>query len=127
MVNEGFNRLRDEFPLFIACQNGYARTAEVLIRHGFSINAQVLLPKQNSILRFRLKVRKSDGAPPLFVAAQNGHLDVVKYLVEHGAAIDSPRNTGATPLFIACQHGHTNVATYLIKKGAQVSAPTKKV
>ncbi|CAI0654143.1 unnamed protein product, partial [Colletotrichum noveboracense] len=91
-------------PLYVACKNGNAKLAEMLL----GIGADIV-------------IKNDGGSTPLHVASYNGHIDVVKLLFEKGADVTVTDNDGWTPLFVASYNGHMDVVKLLLEKGADVA------
>ena len=96
-------------PLHYACQNGYLKLAELLLRYGADPNME-----------------DADMHTPLHFAARNNQLDCAALLIKHGAIVDAPDIAGWTPLrgAILCQH--ENMAALLQKHGARITEFSKK-
>ena len=75
-------------PLFIACENGHAETARVLVDNEFAVDQAT-----------------EKGETPLYMTCRNGHVDVAELLLESGADINIADGEGRTPLFAACWGG----------------------
>ena len=93
-ASELAGRLQDgATPLWIACENGHADAARLLLNQGVDIN-------------------RADkyGATPLLAACSKGHVDAVRLLLDEGAEVDRSTEGGQTPLFIACYNGHVDAA-----------------
>jgi ankyrin repeat protein len=58
-------------PLYIVCENGGLKIAQLLVDNGAMINSI-----------------DNEGHTPLYVACKNGHLTIVKLLIEKGATIN---------------------------------------
>ena len=86
-------------PLYIACFEGHADVATLLLDHGAD-----LLPAR---------------ASPLLIACECAHVDAARVLLDRGANVDG-RNDEVTPLYVACASNNVNVATLLLDRGADV-------
>mgnify|MGYP001380343762 CR=1 FL=1 len=103
-ASELAERLQDgATALWIACENGHADAARLLLDQGVDIN-------------------RADkyGATPLLAACSKGHVDAVRLLLDEGAEVDRSTEGGQTPLFIACYNGHVDAAQLVLDKGAEV-------
>ena len=127
-------------PLFIACENGHAETARVLVDNEFAVDqatekgetplymtcrnghvdvAELLLESGADI-----NIADGEGRTPLFAACWGGdvdnppHLDVARLLLDKGADVNQGRNDGTTPLYAACENGHVDTARLLLEHGA---------
>jgi uncharacterized protein len=103
MVNS-FND--DHTPLHVACRDGHAEIAELLIESGADVNA----------------VEHVFGAVPLHKAVYNGHARITQMLADRpGIDLDYQGATnGYTPLHDALWHGFADCALILIRKGARL-------
>jgi len=88
-------------PLMVAASQGLLSVAELLVRHGASV--------QTTGIR---------QMTPLHEAASNGQAAMVKYLLYQGAQVDAETTDGATPLMCAAAWGSIEVLQLLLKSGA---------
>jgi len=95
-------------PLHMAAEKGHKKTAEILIRQGADVNAEM-----------------RNGETPLHLAAEYGHKEMAQLLIEQGANVNAKTQTGESPLHRAAANGHVEMVSFLIKQGAVVSG-TKK-
>ncbi|XP_052706711.1 uncharacterized protein LOC128182140 [Crassostrea angulata] len=94
-------------PLFLACQNGYESTVNLLLRKRPNVNACT-----------------NDGSSPLYIACQNGHDGTVLLLLSNGADINLCKENGTSPLLIACENGHDSTVQVLLSNGADINLCT---
>ena len=87
--------------LFFAAMSGDRGIAELLHRHGASVNAG------------------EGGNMPLHAAAAFGHRNMAEWLIANGAKIDAPSYNGRTPLALAIDRGHHDVAELLRQHGGK--------
>ena len=137
-ASELAGRLQDgATPLWIACENGHADAARLLLNQGVDINradkygATPLLAacSKGHVDAVRLLLdegaevdRSTEGGQtPLFIACYNGHVDAAQLVLDKGAEVDRANEGGVTPLWIACGEGHVNAARLLLKRGAEVN------
>ena len=122
--------------LLVACRNGHADVARLLIEEGADVGQAMndgatpllmaCLNGHDDVARLLIEKdadvgqAKNDGASPLLIAGQNGHLDVARLLLENGAEVGQAKNDGVSPLFIASLNGHLDVARLLLHEGADV-------
>ncbi len=90
-------------PLYIASQNGYYGTVNILIKHNADINY------------------KYKNFTPLYIASRNGHVDIVKKFISIGANVNIYGDDGSTPYYVACQNGYHKIVKLLIKSGADTN------
>ena len=88
------NASEGETMLFVACQNGHHKVAEILLNQdGVEINKA-----------------SNKGQTPLYRAASNGHHKVVELLLrQDDILVNQAANNGVTPLCIAASKGHHRV------------------
>eukprot|EP00698_Gefionella_okellyi_P008759 TRINITY_DN2190_c0_g1_i2.p1 TRINITY_DN2190_c0_g1~~TRINITY_DN2190_c0_g1_i2.p1 ORF type:complete len:511 (-),score=90.56 TRINITY_DN2190_c0_g1_i2:958-2490(-) len=72
-------------PLHIACQEGHADMAELLLDNGA-----------------QLELNDFDGETPLAAAASYGRIEIVSHLLQRGANVNARSSKGNTPLIVAC-------------------------
>ena len=87
--------------LFFAAMAGHIGIAELLRRHGASVNAG------------------EGGNMALHAAAAFGRPQMAEWLIANGAKIDVPSYNGQTPLALAIDRGHNNVAELLRQHGGK--------
>ena len=97
----------NKWPLFLACENGHAEVAQLLLNHEAEIERA-----------------REDGWTPLLVACEKGHVDAARVLLEMGAEVDRAEKDGFTPLYFACYHGHVDAVRLLLDNGAKVDRAT---
>ncbi len=95
-----------ETALLIACHNGRADIAQILLDAGADWN-----------------IKSNNGTKPLMDACSNGHSSVVKVLLSAGANANE-NDDGLTVLMVASQKGYTDVVNALISAGANVNDQT---
>ncbi|NXG16800.1 ANK1 protein, partial [Grallaria varia] len=88
-------------PLHLVAQEGHVLVADVLVKHGVTVDAMTRM-----------------GYTPLHVASHYGNIKLVKFLLQHQADVNAKTKLGYTPLHQAAQQGHTDVVTLLLKHGA---------
>merc|ERR1712000_198887 len=88
--------------LHVACENGHAGCATILLDHGANMDIQDY----------------NDWNTPLHIVCQYGHEGCVTLLLNHGANMGIQNNKGSTPLHIACQYGKEGCITLLLNHGA---------
>ncbi|RDD37564.1 Transient receptor potential cation channel subfamily A member 1-like protein [Trichoplax sp. H2] len=94
----------NNYPLHIACQEGYAECVKVLLSYDAQINA-----------------RNGNEMTPLHLAASKGRTKTVRILVNHKRSILYDRDGRSnTPLHLAAIAGHTEVLSVLLRNGAAV-------
>ncbi|CAE7351068.1 mask [Symbiodinium pilosum] len=87
-------------PLGIACSQGFAKSAAMLLEVGASI-------------------AKPFGSEPLLRACREGHTNVVSLLLQHRADKDQVfRPVGCTPLSVACEYARVQVVQLLLERRA---------
>ncbi len=89
--------------LYIASQNGYYDTVNLLIKHNANINC------------------KYKNFTPLYIASRNGHINIVKKLIAMSADINIYGDDGSTPYYVACQNGHHKIVKLLFEAGADTN------
>ena len=87
--------------LFFAAMSGDRGIAELLRRHGASVNAG------------------EGGNMALHAAAAFGRPRMAEWLIANGAKIDVPSYNGQTPLALAIDRGHHDVAELLRQHGGK--------
>ena len=87
--------------LFFAAMAGHIGIAELLWRHGASVNAG------------------EGGNVALHAAAAFGRSRMAEWLIANGAKIDVPSYNGQTPLALAIDRGHHDVAELLRQHGGK--------
>uniref|UniRef100_A0A8C2QN24 Ankyrin-1 n=1 Tax=Cricetulus griseus TaxID=10029 RepID=A0A8C2QN24_CRIGR len=92
-------------PLHLVAQEGHVPVADVLIKHGVTVDAttrvrQLHAPSQSTQI-------------PLHQAAQQGHTDIVTLLLKNGASPNEVSSNGTTPLAIAKRLGYISVTDVL--------------
>ena len=100
--------------LQMAVKKGDFRLCQLLIDHGASVNASVVMPNN---YRSRGRVCKE---PPLHLAAKGGYTDLCRLLLDNGAGVNT-RVEGRTALQLAIVGGKTNAVTLLLSHGADFS------
>ena len=118
--------------LLLACRNGQANIAQLLLDHGAKINQTGYLGEtalsaacnmgHKDIVELLLKTPgvEVDTAPnpsqrtPLIQACQKGYVDIARLLLNHGANPDLPDKQGKTALDYAFEMGHENVIELLL-------------
>uniref|UniRef100_A0A2K5RF84 Ankyrin-1 n=1 Tax=Cebus imitator TaxID=2715852 RepID=A0A2K5RF84_CEBIM len=88
-------------PLHLVAQEGHVPVADVLIKHGVTVDATTRM-----------------GYTPLHVASHYGNIKLVKFLLQHQADVNAKTKLGYSPLHQAAQQGHTDIVTLLLKNGA---------
>src|SRR4030095_7593999 len=93
-------------PLSLACTNGSAPMARMLLNAGASANAT-----------------QSIGETALMTASRVGNVDVVKELLAHGANVNAVhRGSGQTAIMWAAAEEHPEGVRALVEQGADVRA-----
>ncbi|EDQ86137.1 uncharacterized protein MONBRDRAFT_38518 [Monosiga brevicollis MX1] len=95
-------------PLHYACENGHAKVAEMLLKHGVDAEA-----------------KNMRGDTPLHNACLYGHVKLVEMLLKHGGDVEARNKDDWTPLHEACGNGHVKVVEMLLKHGADADAKNK--
>tara|TARA_B100000459_G_scaffold76497_1_gene42545 strand:- start:100 stop:3240 length:3141 start_codon:yes stop_codon:yes gene_type:complete len=93
----------NKWPLFLACENGHAEVAQLLLNHEAEIERA-----------------REDGTTALNIACEKGHVEAAGILLEMGAEVDRATKNGMTPLFVACAYGRVEAARLLLENGAEV-------
>ena len=132
---------KEEVPL----PPGYARTAELLLKKGASLEARdesgrtplIAAATYGSkgivalLLDKGAKIEATDnaGQTPLIAAACDcavidmpSTYDILKLLIEHGANIEARSSDGKTALMRAAASGHSGNVELLLERGADVNA-----
>ncbi|KAL5323942.1 hypothetical protein ACEPPN_008484 [Leptodophora sp. 'Broadleaf-Isolate-01'] len=118
MDNQGYT------ALMIACENGDAKVAEVLISRGADVNLK--LPaghEEGSILGNGIGLFP-EGKTALMMAATKGREKIVSLLTEAGLEMDSRDANGQTAMLAAALKGRSSVVQYLFNHGGSVTAKT---
>jgi len=97
-------------PLYLACQQGHAKTA-------------IYLMKQNASKEYETYV----GSTPLYVAAQGGHFDCVFSLLEAGADPNHVCKSRGTAARIAAELMRKPILRLLVRYGADLSVNAKEL
>ena len=100
-------RGRDEHgrtPLMVACADGDADTAALLVRRGATIDD-----------------RDNWGNTALMIACATGQSNTAEILVAMGADVNSRNAQGATPLILACRAQSVASVKALLRAGARVT------
>jgi ankyrin repeat protein len=95
-------------PLHWAARAGAMECAEILLKHGASVNA----------------LNKAQRAP-LQLAADRDKVDMIRLLVAHGAGLNTQDKKGRTPLHRATYGGRVAAAEALLEVGANPMMLTK--
>ncbi|KAK6542283.1 Ankyrin repeat and SOCS box protein 3 [Orbilia ellipsospora] len=125
-------------PLWMACQQGNAKIATLLIEeYNVNVNATLFQTQRTAlhqaaqtgnpiIVKLLLdngaefETRDCHGISPLWSAAQNGHDEIVKMLLDKEADTEIiAAGCNRRPLHQAAQCGHTKICTMLLDKKAQ--------
>ncbi len=108
---------RYEFPLLAALHGKHIQVADILLKHGASVDIcgtkhrRPVAFKDVDMLRFLLNHsadvnrRQDDLGTPLHLAAYYGELEVARVLLEHKADVSSQDNGGNTPLHLLLEGG----------------------
>lgn len=89
-------------PLVLACKNGHAKAAKVLIDAGVSSEARGL-----------------GGLTALHYAARNDYMELCEYLIKDAkCAVDIDDDMGSSPLHEACRMGNLRCVVALLDLGA---------
>ena len=91
----------------IACANGDADIADLLIKSGAIIDRALGPP---------------GSLPPLHAAARRGHADICRLIINRGVTIDLPNAAGNRPLHVAAFGRHQNVVKLLLELNCDVNA-----
>uniref|UniRef100_A0A3B1K5L9 Uncharacterized protein n=1 Tax=Astyanax mexicanus TaxID=7994 RepID=A0A3B1K5L9_ASTMX len=98
--------LRGLVPLHNACSYGHYEVAELLVRHGASVNVA-------DLWKFT----------PLHEAAAKGKYEICKLLLKYNTCVNATDKWAFTPLHEAAQKGRTQLCALLLAHGAD---PTMK-
>lgn len=90
----------NQTPLHLACLNGHAEAAALLLEKGFAPNA-----------------KDFDGNTPLHFVCQRNHHQMIPLLTAQGANVHETNKLGLTPLFMAATQETFNA---LVESGANV-------
>jgi len=127
------NEIDGVTALYIACENGNAELAKLLISRGADVNLPVswqgtpLYAANKGGYADIVKLLLNNGAnpnqlaksqTPLYVAAENGCLQCVIHLVDAGADVNALTSNGSPPIHLAKLSGHDDVVAYLRSHGA---------
>ena len=126
-------------PVYIAAQNGYKDTVELLLYLGADINQarndglhSYMSPSEWSQGHRRLLAShgadvnhaNKNGCTPMYAAAKKGHTDIVGLL--EFLALSKPRKQRwLRAVFVAAFHGHTKTVDLLVSLGADVNQTRK--
>jgi len=126
LIHEG------ESALTIALRKNFISIAELLIRHGATINDPHVAPLHSAIaqgnielITFLLSHRADPNLidtkeqAPLAIAIKTGSLPIVKLLLNAGADLADQQNK-KTFLMIACEHNQLEIAKLLLEHGAKI-------
>ena len=105
-INKGDKYQRT--PLLMACRNGHARVAALLIKHNADLNKP-----------------DSSGNTPLHNAAAYGWLECVNLLMKYGADLSPENAWKTTPAIIALQKNHLAIVMELLRAKEDINANTK--
>lgn len=92
-----------EYPLCIACQNGYICVVDALL-------GDQRINVDNQHLRYDMT--------PLHFACRHKHINIVKKLLEKRANTTVEDNVGRTPIFYACENGFADIIKEIITDAA---------
>lgn len=127
------NEIDGVTALYIACENGNAELAKLLINRGADVNLPVswqrtpLYAANKGGYADIVKLLLNNGAnpnqlaksqTPLHVAAENGCLECVIHLVDAGGDVNALTSNGSPPIHLAKLSGHDDVVAYLNSHGA---------
>ena len=130
-------------PLMIASRKGNVNIVAFLIRHGASIDREVIFHSNNTAIHYAVEndrdscevlsclvengadVNKgaNNNCTPLMIASRKGNVNNVACLIRHGADIDLQDEYGKTALHYAVEnyHGSCEVLSCLLENGADVN------
>jgi ankyrin repeat protein len=94
--------------LLIAVKEGHANIAELLIKSGADLDANLF------------------GTPLLHVAANSGNIEVVKVLLDNGADVNQRGACGELALHWVAAKGHTDIAKLLLDAGSEINIAAVK-
>lgn len=95
-------------PLHLACQDGYSRIAEELLRcPGCDRN-----PLKRTLNR--------ENITPLHQATYNGHADAVRVLLDNRCAVNVQADNGYCALHYAAQQGNVETTRMILRSGGDV-------
>jgi ankyrin repeat protein len=100
--------LADSDALLISVKEGHTNTAELLIKSGADLDANLF------------------GTPLLHVAANSGNIEVVKVLLNNGADLNQRGAFGELALHWAAAKGHTDTAKLLLDAGSEINIAVAK-
>lgn len=128
-------------PLSLACTNGNAEMAGLLLKAGADPNAA--LPSGETVLMTaartgapaavkallvsgaKVNATEEHGQTALMWAAAEGHANVVELLIEFGADFRARVPAGFTPLLFAVREGQAGSVRSLLKAGADINDTIK--
>lgn len=121
-------------PLLVACSQGRAAVAELLIERGAGYDEACLVQASaagsltlvGQILQAGVSPRSRQfGRPALVEAARNNRVEVMQRLFQAGGLPDEPDDGGATPLHAAALHGAQEAAEWLLRQNVNIDARSR--
>ena len=102
---------RDEWTLYNACFNGFAKAVEVALKEDW----------------IDVNKAREDGSTPLFKACWDGHVDVVRLMLSTDGIDPNRANANKqTPVNIAAYKGHLEVVRLLLSRpGVDITTADK--
>ena len=140
LENKNIKNSRNKFgetPLHLACEKGFEKSVELLLKKNCDVNAidsllETPLHKavQNDHIattemllnnpEIRIDAQNSSKETALHIACENNFKNLAKLLIFKRADLNIKNEKNLTPLHIAVKNGHYDIAKLLLENGAEV-------
>ena len=104
----------------VACRNGHAPMAELLLRRGAETNS--VMKDGWTALTLTCEAIEDDKDANRAAHARSERLRIVNALLSAGAVAEAAVDDGWTPLMLACANGEDAIAHTLLQAGAPINA-----